>query len=490
MGIVLKQSFTNTIILFLGFGIGGINVLFLYTHFLHEDYVGLITFILSAANIIMPLLVFGMQNTVIKFYSSYKTKVDRDKFLMLTLILPLLIIIPLAFIGMLVYEAIGNWISAENPIIKSYTYLIFLVAVFMGYFEVFYAWTKVHMKSVFGNFVKELFPRFCTSLLLIAVYFKWLTNEQFIYSVVVVYGLSTLIMMLNAFYVYKPTFSFALPDNLKELLSFSFYIIVAGSAAGVLLEIDKFMIPQMEKIAQVAYYSVGIYIASVIAIPTRAMQQITSPITAKDMNNDNYFEVEKLYKQTSLNLLIVGGLLFLLINLNIHDMYELINKPQYTKGIWVVLIISISKLLELALGTGNAILVNSMYYKIFFYLSLAMAVSVIALNKWLIALIGIDGAALATLIVMFSYVLIKVFYIQWKFKIQPFSLKTIQIMGIIGVLFVAFQFLNFNGHPILNIIFKSVVITILYVFVVGRFHISEELNVLFRKIILKNITRK
>ena len=172
MGIVLKQSFTNTIILFLGFGIGGINVLFLYTHFLHEDYVGLITFILSAANIIMPLLVFGMQNTVIKFYSSYKTKVDRDKFLMLTLILPLLIIIPLAFIGMLVYEAIGNWISAENPIIKSYTYLIFLVAVFMGYFEVFYAWTKVHMKSVFGNFVKELFPRFCTSLLLIAVYFK------------------------------------------------------------------------------------------------------------------------------------------------------------------------------------------------------------------------------------------------------------------------------------------------------------------------------
>lgn len=485
MGIVLKQSFTNTIILFLGFGIGGINVLFLYTHFLHEDYVGLITFILSAANIIMPLLVFGMQNTVIKFYSSYKTKTDRDSFLMLTLLLPLFIIIPLAFIGTFIYEAIGNWISAENPIIKSYTYLIFLVAVFMGYFEVFYAWTKVHMQSVFGNFVKELFPRFCTSLLLIAVYFKWLSNEQFIYSVVAVYGLSTLIMMLNAFYVYKPSFTFSLPNNTKELLSFSFYIIVAGSAAGVLLEIDKFMIPQMEKIAQVAYYSVGIYIASVIAIPTRAMQQITSPITAKDMNNDNYVEVEKLYKQTSLNLLIVGGLLFLLINLNINDMYDLINKPQYTKGIWVVLIISISKLMELALGTGNAILVNSIYYKIFFYLSLAMAVSVIALNKWLIALIGIDGAALATLIVMFSYVLIKVFYIQWKFKIQPFSQKTIIITAIIGILFFAFQFLNFNLHPISNIVLKSSCITLIYVFIVGRFKVSEELNAMFNKVILK-----
>ena len=99
MGIVLKQSFTNTLILFLGFAIGGINVLFLYTHFLHEDYFGLITFLLSAANIILPLLVFGMQHSIIKFYSSYKTKIERDGFLIATIILPLVVIIPLALIG-------------------------------------------------------------------------------------------------------------------------------------------------------------------------------------------------------------------------------------------------------------------------------------------------------------------------------------------------------------------------------------------------------
>ena len=102
MGIVLKQSFNITLILFLGFAIGGINVLFLYTHFLHEDYFGLITFLLSTANIIMPLLVFGMQHTIIKFYSSYKTKKEQDSFLMTTLILPMLIIIPLAFVGVFI----------------------------------------------------------------------------------------------------------------------------------------------------------------------------------------------------------------------------------------------------------------------------------------------------------------------------------------------------------------------------------------------------
>ncbi len=486
MGIILKQSFYNTLIIFIGFAVGGINVLFLYTHFLHEDYFGLITFLLSAANIILPLLVFGMQNTIIKFFSSYQTKVERDGFLTTTLILPLFVIIPLALIGTLIYENIANWISLENPIIKKYTYLIFLLAIFMGYFEVFYAWTKVQLNSVFGNFIKEIFPRICTTFLLFAVFFKWLTNEQFIYGVVIVYGLSTLIMMFYAFYVYKPTFKFVLPTNLKEILSFSAYIIVAGSAAGVLLEIDKFMIPQMEKIAQVAYYSVGIYIASVIAIPTRAMQQITSPITAKDMNENNIVEVEKLYKQTSINLLVIGGLFFLLINLNISDLYVLINKPEFTKGIWVVLIISVSKLMELALGTGNAILLNSKYYKIFFYLSLAMAISVIVLNKWLIELIGINGAAIATLIVVVVYSIVKIIYLKTKLDIQPFDFNTIKLGVIILVIFAVFYFWNFNFHPIINIGLKSVIIATLYILLIHKGHISKEINSFMTKYIAKN----
>jgi O-antigen/teichoic acid export membrane protein len=237
----------------------------------------------------------------------------------------------------------------------------------------------------------------------------------------------------------------------------------------------------MEQIAQVAYYSVGIYIASVIAIPTRAMQQITIPITAKDMNENNYAEVEKLYKQSSLNLLIVGGLFFLLINLNINDMYQLINKPQFTKGIWVVLIISISKLMELALGTGNAILVNSKYYKIFFYLSIAMAISVILFNKWLISLMGIDGAALATLIVVFMYSLIKMAYIKMKLSMQPFSTNTIKVFGVMILLYIGFYFWNFSLHPLLNILLKSSVVLLFYAFLISRFNISADLNLLMGK---------
>jgi len=481
MGIVLKQSFINTFILFAGFAVGGINVMFLFTHFLHEDYFGLITFLLSTATIILPLVTFGMQHTIIKFYSSYKTKIEQDGFLISSTLIPLLIIIPIAAISAFLYETIASWLSSENMLIKKYTWLIFIAAIFMGYFEIFYAWTKVQFNSVFGNFIKEIFARVCISVLLFAVYFKWLSSDQFIYAVVIVYGVRTLIMKLYAFYICKPTIIIKLPSNIKEILSFSMYIIVAGSAASVLLEIDKFMIPQMEQIAQVAYYSVGIYIASVVAIPTRAMQQITIPITAKEMNANNIDEVEILYKKTSINLLVIGGLFFLLINLNIADLYELINKPQFTKGIWIVLIISLAKLMELALGTGNAILVNSKYYKIFFYLSLAMAISVILLNKWLINLIGINGAALATLIVVVFYSVFKIVYIKFKLKMQPFSFQTVKIVLVIGLIFIAFYFWNFNFHPLLNIVLKCIIICVLYLVIIKKIKISEDINGLFEK---------
>jgi len=482
MGVVIQQSFKNTLILFFGFAIGGVNVLFLYTHFLEAEYYGLVTFLLSTANLIMPLLVFGMQHTIIKFFFSYAEKKERDNFLVIALILPLLIIIPLAFVGSLFYEYIAEIISRENIIIEKYTYLIFLIALFMGYFEVFYAWSKVQMKSVFGNFIREVFARVCVSFLLISVYLNWLSSEQFIYGIVLVYFFRMVIMKVYALSLYMPSLTFfKLPNNIKEIFSFSFYIILAGSAGNILLEIDKFMIPQMEDIAQVAYYSVGVYIASVIAIPSRAMQQITNPITAKELNNNNLDEVASLYKKSSLNLLIIGGLFFLLINVNIKELYLLINKPEYSVGVYVVLLISFAELMKLSLGTNGTILTNSKYFRMLFYFSIGMALSVIILNKVLITYFGIHGAAIATLFVVVLFSAIKVYYVRNKLKMHPYSENTKKILFIIGVLFMMFYFVQLPINPLFSILIKSFLLVSIFVFLTIKLKLSEDINKLYHK---------
>jgi O-antigen/teichoic acid export membrane protein len=72
------------------------------------------------------------------------------------------------------------------------------------------------------------------------------------------------------------------------------FIILSGSVATLLLDIDKLMLNQYIKIENIAYYSVATYIALVISVPSRAMHQIVYPITAKLMHEEKYDELKYL----------------------------------------------------------------------------------------------------------------------------------------------------------------------------------------------------
>ena len=482
MGIVLKQSFINTIIVYLAFAIGGINVLFLYTSFLDGEYYGLVTFLLSAANLVMPITAFGVQYTIIKFYSSYESKIERDKFLNLALVLPLLIAIPLGFLGNVFYEQISLLLSEKNPVIKDYTYIIYLVAIATAYFEVFYAWSKVQLRSVFGNFIKEMYNRLATMSLLFCVYFEFITEGEFIYYLTAAYFLRLLIMMLYAFKLYVPKISFSLPSNYKEIFKYSIYIILAGSAGAILLDIDKVMIPGKEEIALAAYYSVAVFIGTAIEAPGRAMLQILQPLTSKAINENNFKEVDKLYKQSSINLLLICGLFFLLVNLNIQELFKLLPQ-EYSGGKWVVLMISGAKLYKMYLGTNGEIIMNSKYFRMLLPLAVAMALSVIFLNDWLIDLYSTNGAAISTLAVVVFFSSIKLWYVKYKFSITPYSKKTGLLLLLLILVFAAFYFWNFNFHPIINIGLKSLIISVLYLLVVKKLKISKDLNSLFSNLI-------
>mgnify|MGYP005990428039 CR=1 FL=1 len=485
MGIVLKQSFKNTVITFAAFGIGGINALFLYTSFLTDEYYGLVTYLLSTANLLMPLTAFGVQYSIVKFFSSYTSKLERDKFLSSSLIFPLIIALPFGFFGTIFYEQISTYLSLENAIIKEYTWVIYFVAIATAYFEIFYAWAKVQMQSVFGNVLKEMFSRIAVMILLILVFLKVINQVEFIYYLTGAYFIRALIMLLYALKLYTPKFTFQLPENYREVFKYASYIILAGSAGAILLDIDKFMIPQKEAIAYTAYYSVGVYIASILAVPGRAMAQIVQPITAKALNENNTEEIHSLYKRTSINLLLICGLFFLLINLNINQAYLLIDE-KYSQGVLVVLMISIAKLYTMALGNNGAIISNSKYYKILLPYSIAMALAVIILNNWLISLFKMNGAALSTLIVLLFFNTVKIWYVKKKFNIQPFTNKTVYLLLVLGIVYGLFFFWDFKFHPIINIGLKGALITLCYLISVYKLNISSDINNNINRIIKSN----
>ena len=71
----------------------------------------------------------------------------------------------------------------------------------MAYFEIFYAWARVHMHSVFGNFIKEVGLRLFSVVGLLGIYFNWITAIDFIYLTAVIYFVAFLVTMLYAFKV-------------------------------------------------------------------------------------------------------------------------------------------------------------------------------------------------------------------------------------------------------------------------------------------------
>jgi len=493
MGIVLKQSFRNTIIIYGAFLVGGINTIVFYPRILKSEFYGMVTFLLSASNLVMPLTAFGVQYTIVKFFSSYNSKEEKDKFLSSVIFSPLLIALPLGFMWDNAHDWIMRSVTKENEIIESYTFSIYLIAIACAYFELFYSWTKVQLQTVFGNVLKELWNRVVVMFLLLAVFFGFIAKTEFIWYLTFAYILRAFVMMFYAFYMYLPKFYFKLPANFTEIIKYSLYIILAGSAGAILLDIDKIMIPGKDTIEKAAYYSVAVFIGSFIEAPSRAMTQILQPLTSKSLNEFNTKEVENLYKKSSINLLLVGGLFFLLVNCGVRELFKLMPEKGYAGGELVVLMISLAKLYTMFLGSNGAIINNSKFYKVTLPIAIGMSVCVYLLNQlfYFNLEFGTDGLALATLLTILLFNSFKLWFVHRKFSITPFTPKSIKMGFIILVLFLGFYFWDFNLPaievqnfsitPIINILIKTVLITVVYVYLVLKLKVSNEFDALLQK---------
>lgn len=426
-------------------------------------------------------MAFGVHNTLIRFYSQCKTEEEREKFLSFMLWMPLFLIVPITLASYFFYDSIAFYILQKNPSVRPFLWLIPVIGICMGYFEVYYAWVKVHMQSVFGNFISEVLVRCVVMIMLFGVHFGWLGKDGFIYGLSAAYFLQLIAMKSYAMYVKMPALSFRVPHNIKEIVGYSFFIILSGSVAVLLMDFDKVMIPAYENISSNALYSVAIFIATVIAVPSRAMLQIIYPITAKLMSENKLEELNDLYKKSAINLQVFGGLVMLGIFLNIRQVYELI-PAEYSGGVYVVFLIGLAKFYDMILGNNNAIILNTQYYRSVLFFGLLLVFLMIGLNMIFIPMYGITGSALATLISVMIYNTIKLRFVVRKMNLYPFTANTAKSFAIIILVFALFYFWDFHFNPIVNILLKSILITLVYGFLNYKFIISSEINQLLDKL--------
>ena len=481
MGIVVRQSFLNLISIGIAFLIGAVNTLYLYPTFLGSKLQGLIIALLAISNLLQPFISFGTQHAVIRYYSKYTKKTDKDGLLTLSIIIPLVIVILFAPIFYAYYDQIRQFLFQNDQSLSQYAYVILFVAVSTSFFEVFYSWLRVKLKSVFGNFLKELYPRLLISFLLISYSYGVLDFENFVLFLIYGYYLRLLIIIIYSFYINKPRISLSFKSDFKEVFKYCLLIFLSGAASSIILDIDKSMLSSILTVENVAYYSVAVFIAAVIEIPGRAMFQILSPVVADAINKKHFKKLEGLLKKSSTNLVLVASLFFLLINLNLDDFYEMLNQDGYSIGIPIVIIVSFGKLYSMSIGCINNIISNSKYYYYTFWFSLFSSVLAVVLNIYLITDYGIVGAAYATLIVIIIMNSLKLYLIKVKFNIHPYSKDTAKIILLSIIGFVIFSNLKLDFQPVLNIIIKSSLILILYTLSAYIFRLSDDVNIFIDK---------
>jgi O-antigen/teichoic acid export membrane protein len=250
----------------------------------------------------------------------------------------------------------------------------------------------------------------------------------------------------------------------------------AGTLAGIMVgKIDLIMVGTLLGLKETGLYSIALFIGNVLLIPASAVWQISSPVISEAFERKNWDRITEVYKKSSVNLLLIGILIYFLILGSLNALFTL--SPNYrdiAMTIPLFAIIGISKLIEMGASVNQHILSYSPKFRSVLFFVALMALLNIVLNYFLITNIGILGAALSTCITTYVYQLVKCFYIDRQFHIHPLSAMTPRILLLFVVVTVYYVLLPTIATPIFQAIIYCAGLVLIYVLGIRLLRIESD----------------
>lgn len=498
MGIVRRQSMRSSFLTYIGFAIGAINTFFLFPHYFTPDQFGLTRVLLSVGNILVGFAAMGTAPVFTKFYPYYKAKLaDRKNDLFF-------IVLVLCLIGFLLVVA-GSWVfkdlivrkfSGKSRIFIDYFYLIYPFTFFLLLFNLLenYSWNR--QESVLPNFLREVFVRLVTSILIIAFMTGLLGFSSFMYFYALLFGFAAIILYCYLRKKNALQFSCQISDITrrlyKRMIAYGGFVFGGSIFLVIAQNIDAILIASIIGSANVAVFEIATYVATLMVVPQRSIAAIATPLIAEGWKNKDLGKIEELYKKSAITQLVAGILIFGLIWLNISPILQFL-PPAYHEGKYVILILGIAKLVDLGTGLNYQVLVNSRYWKLDFVSYVILVVFSIGTNYFLIKRMGIIGAAWSNLFAISAFNLLRFLFIKWKFGIQPFTIKTVYCL-LIGIVAYYISWWFYQQHGIyVGIFIGSSIFAFIFISMILVLKISDDINIVattFKKRILSLLVKK
>jgi O-antigen/teichoic acid export membrane protein len=490
LGIIAKQSVYNALYTYIGIGLGFITTIFLYPHILDPDQYGLTRVLISASMIGAQFAHLGIRNTIIRFFPVFeKSGKKQHSLLFLSLIIPLAGFLVFSLFFWLFRDFLIDFYVDRSPLFVDFYIYILPVTFFILYFDVLNSYLRSLRDSITGSLISEVVLRSVVILILAVYFFGLVSFQTFILLFALAYGIQPLLLIITLIrldeFRITPRFTVLRKTLARGMASYGLYTLLGGLTTVIVWNVDILMLGSLSGLEQTAIYAIAFYIGTVITVPQRAIEKIATPLIADLIHQRNWGEVEKIYRKTSLNQTIAGTLILLLVWVNTEQLLNLL-PDVYADGRYVVLFIGLGKLFDMATGINGSIIVNSKYYRFDLFTNLLLILFTVSSNLILIPEYGIQGAAIATMLSIFLYNLIKYIFVWIKFSMQPFSLNYLWL-----ILFSAISLLLISMLPELtiipNIMVTSVILLLLYVFPVWWLKLSDDFNLLIRQIMNKVI---
>jgi O-antigen/teichoic acid export membrane protein len=489
LGIVIRQSFKGTVYIYAGAVVGLLsNVLFM--RFLTPDQNGVLSVILSYAAIMSILANLGFAYAANRYFPYFRDPAGGNQgFLFMSSIISLLGFVLVSALYLLLREPIKAAGTEKTALFATYyLWTIPFTFVFL-YFMVLENYSRFLYNSTTSVLLKEFFQRIfiLASLLAIGYYATGFGSYIGIYWIACT--LPTL--MLAGFLAYQKNLHIAPvfrsgplgKDKLlrKGIIQASAFGILTGLSTNAAQYIDTLMVNYM-----IGEYNAGIYIrtfyfATIIIMASRAMG-ITITLVAEAFMENNMKKLEELYSKSCLTQTIVGIFFFLIIWLNIDNIFMVLPE-EYAPGKWIILLVGIGNLFNMATGINQYIIIASPYYKYNTYFTIVLLASTVVTNLIFIPVMGITGAALATMISFIVFNFLKSAFIYWKYKMQPYNLRYIPILLIGFATATVVHFFPFVMNAYVDSMLRCLFITVVYTVSIYAGRLSPDFNAMMDKLV-------
>ncbi|MBY5959915.1 polysaccharide biosynthesis C-terminal domain-containing protein [Membranicola marinus] len=490
MGVIKRQGIKQTIVSYLGVTIGFVSTLFIYP--LEESMYGIAKFMLGTAGLIGPVLSLGIDSLVIRFFPEFKNK-NKSHFgflglLVLLATLSFLMATSILFLFKNDFYVLLEWLRMDVDVfsdnileITTLTFLLILITILTKYISNF-------RLIVVPGIVNSLFFKIGLPILILLFHYQTISIPGFKWGLIIIHGIIVFSLLIYIHKIgelhLKPMTSILTRRRISSMVRYSLYGMVGNFGSNIAFRVDAIMTATLLSFRSTGIYGIAENITNVIITPYQSMSSIASPIISQNMKSEKFAEVNKLYKSSSLILMIAGITLLTCVYVSIDDIFRLSNKyDTLVMGKNVVLLLGIAKVFDMTTGLNSQIINYSPFYSFNLYMVITLGILNIYFNFTFIPIYQLNGAALATLLSLTLYNLLKFVFVWKKFDMQPFSWKHVWVL-LIGILaYLVGHFIPKTGYLLLTIALKSGITLSIIASLVLYFKISPDLNQLIYRLL-------